>query len=347
MRTTIVPRRPDPSDDSPGGLPPAPGPPRPPARSPSAAALFLLVGLLALALGTLAQLAARSSLPGPPSDWLRLGGQITFLAGVGLAVVGLGLLVFGPVLAGRPAAGFGTHRVMLAATGFAILLAALIGSILPLLVFAATGQRGVRNLPGFLAAAGSVGVALYAVAYFRFIRPGVVSADTFAFDENRLAPRLWGQVWLAHLVTGFGGGMASMLLSGLAQLALRQLGVQQTQLLEYTWIRDLPPAQFGLVWIAGAVLGPFVEEVFFRGLLFRAYLQTRGPLLAYSLSAALFALLHLNLPAFAPIFLLGLMLAFLYRRTGSLTPAVLAHAFNNGAAFLILRYADPSMVPVR
>lgn len=349
MAPNVAPDRPDSPDSPIGGRALPTRAPRRRSRPPAAAALFLIAGLLTIALGVVAQLAARSAVVGPPADVLRLAGQVVLLAGVGLAVAGLGIAVFAPVLAGpaAAAAGFGSHRVMLAATAFAILLAALIGSLAPLLVFAATGQRGVRNLPGFLAAAASVDLALYGVAYFRFIRPGVVSLDSFAFGQNRLAPRFWGRVWLAHLVTGIGGGLAAMMLSALIQQALRQFGVQQTQLLDFTWIRDLPPTQFGLIWIAGAVIAPLVEELFFRGLLFGAYLRTRGPLLAYALSATIFASLHLNPPAFPPIVLLGLVLAALYHRTGSLTPAVLAHAFNNGVAFLVLRYADPSIVPVR
>ena len=318
-------------------------PPRARTPSPSPAALLITAGLLAVASGGAVQYALRTGAVGAePGDVLRLAGQVVLLTGIALAVAGLGLLVFTPLLNGpeAAAAGFGSHRVMLAATAFAILLAALIGGLLPLLVFAVTGQRGLRNLPGFLAAAISVSVALYGVAYFRFIRPGVVPIESFGFGENRLAPRFGGHTWLAHLMTGIGGGIAVMILSGFVQLALRQFGVQQTQLLDFTWIRELPPNQFGLVWVMGAVVGPLVEEIFFRGLLFRAYLRTRGPILAYALSATLFALLHLNLAALPPILVLGLLLAWLYQRTGSLTPSVIAHAFNNGVAFLVLRYAD-------
>jgi membrane protease YdiL (CAAX protease family) len=48
---------------------------------------------------------------------------------------------------------------------------------------------------------------------------------------------------------------------------------------------------------------------------------------------------HLNLPALLPIFVVGLFLAFLYHRTGSVFPGIVAHAFNNTIAFIVLYFA--------
>ena len=63
-------------------------------------------------------------------------------------------------------------------------------------------------------------------------------------------------------------------------------------------------------------------------------------------SSLIFSPLHLNPPAAPALFVLGLLLAAIYHRTGSLTPAVIAHGFNNGVAFLALRYVDsPAVTP--
>jgi len=55
------------------------------------------------------------------------------------------------------------------------------------------------------------------------------------------------------------------------------------------------------------------------------------------LTSALFASLHFldvyNVPG---IFLMGLVLAWLCRRTGSVLPAIVAHAINNGTALAML-----------
>ena len=43
-----------------------------------------------------------------------------------------------------------------------------------------------------------------------------------------------------------------------------------------------------------------------------------------------------------PILLTGLLLARLYRATGTLVPGIIAHAANNATAFAILFFALPS-----
>jgi CAAX protease family protein len=296
-------------------------------------------GVLACGLGlTVLQLTNLGALPAEAGRLPRIVAQVVILSGFGLATVGLGLAVFAPVAAGPgPAArGYGTHRVMLVVTAFATLSGALVGNLLPLLILLPSGQREPKTLPSFLLAAVSVSAVLLAVAYLRFIRPGVVGWPQFGFGRNLQSARFGGLVWLAHLLTGIGGGLLVILLSLVVQVGLWLLGVRQTQLDDFTWVRSLPPSGFLLVWLAGSVLAPLSEEVFFRGLIFGSYYRVKGPLVAYTVSALVFALLHLNLPAIPPIFVLGLVLAWLYRRTGSLTPCVVAHGLNNGLAFLML-----------
>jgi membrane protease YdiL (CAAX protease family) len=261
-------------------------------------------------------------------------------------LVGLGVDVFRPVLRGRPAAaaGFGSHRVILSTTLLAVLLAALLGSTLPIAVLGLTGQRSLQTVPGFLTAAVSVSGVLLGVAYFRFIRPGVLPPGWFGFGRNRFAPKFLNQVWLAHLVTGLFGWLLILLLSAAIQVVLRSAGVEQTQLRAYQWVRELPLSQFVLVVLAGAVLAPFAEEVYFRGIVFRSYLETHGPAVAYFASALVFAMLHLDLAALPPILVLGLVLAWLFRLTASLTPSVIAHGLNNTVAFLVL-YFGPEGLP--
>jgi membrane protease YdiL (CAAX protease family) len=275
---------------------------------------------------------------------IRPFAQVALLGAIALATVGLGLMVFSPILGGDAAADFGSHRVLMGTTAFAVLLAVLIGNVVPLFLLG-LGERSLRTVPGFLAAALSVGGVLLGVAYLRFVRPGVVQVAVFGFDRNRLAPRFLNQVWLAHLATGLGGWLLVLLLSGSTQALMRQVGIEQTQLRDFTWVRTLQPIEFGLVLLAGAVIGPLAEEVFFRGVIFRAYVLTRGPLVAYPLSSVVFALLHLNLPAFPPIVVLGMVLAWLYRSTGSLTPGALAHGMNNGVAFMVLYLAPQGLTP--
>lgn len=74
------------------------------------------------------------------------------------------------------------------------------------------------------------------------------------------------------------------------------------------------------------VWGPFSEELFFRGFLLTALAPIIGPFRASVASAALFAGVHVFPSTLIPIFLIGLVLAWLYLRTRSLWQPFLAHA---------------------
>ena len=76
--------------------------------------------------------------------------------------------------------------------------------------------------------------------------------------------------------------------------------------------------------------------MFFRGYVFRTFARDRGRVWAYTYSAALFSVTHANLSAAVPIFVLGLMLAYIFERSGSLIPGIVAHGVNNAIAFGLL-----------
>jgi hypothetical protein len=90
-----------------------------------------------------------------------------------------------------------------------------------------------------------------------------------------------------------------------------------------------------LTVLAVVVLAPIAEEVFFRGVVFNAWLREGGRTYAYVGSAALFAVIHLTLVLIIPIFLLGLALAWIYQRTGSLLAPIAMHATVNGISVAI------------
>jgi uncharacterized protein len=77
------------------------------------------------------------------------------------------------------------------------------------------------------------------------------------------------------------------------------------------------------------LLAPFLEEMLFRGIILRSFLQQYPRQRAFLYSAALFGLAHLNIYQFAVGFLGGLVLAWLYERTRSLWPCILLHGAYN------------------
>ncbi len=82
-------------------------------------------------------------------------------------------------------------------------------------------------------------------------------------------------------------------------------------------------------------IAPFVEEFFFRGFLYKALKNGMGVWPGALASGALFSLIHLKPIYFVPLMTLGVILALLYQRTGSIWPCIALHAANNALAFAV------------
>ncbi len=85
--------------------------------------------------------------------------------------------------------------------------------------------------------------------------------------------------------------------------------------------------------ISIVLVAPLAEELLFRGALERHLLrQGHSAAFAIVVSSAFFAVVHGN-PAQIPFaFLIGMLLAWLYYRTGSVVPGVMCHVVNNSLA---------------
>ena len=90
------------------------------------------------------------------------------------------------------------------------------------------------------------------------------------------------------------------------------------------------PSVMAVTVLEYVVFAPIFEEFAFRGLLF-AMLRRRFEFLPAALiSASLFALAHgYSLIGFLSVFWSGFLWAWIYERTGSLIPGMVAHATNN------------------
>jgi CAAX protease family protein len=100
---------------------------------------------------------------------------------------------------------------------------------------------------------------------------------------------------------------------------------------------DVLIAVAAVVMIVG--LAPIAEESFFRGFLF-AGLRSRWSLVpAAVVSGLIFGLVHAptGITTVVPLAVLGVALCWLYDRTGSLWPCVIAHAINNGLALALIK----------
>ncbi|MGF1468837.1 MAG: cupin domain-containing protein [Sandaracinaceae bacterium] len=101
----------------------------------------------------------------------------------------------------------------------------------------------------------------------------------------------------------------------------------------------------GPLWLtlASMALVPgFSEELLFRGLLQRAF---RRPLVAVALSTLLFSAYHADPHHVIAVLPVGLYLAYLGQRSGSLALPVVAHVTNTAAAVLAGRFAPAEAAP--
>ena len=130
------------------------------------------------------------------------------------------------------------------------------------------------------------------------------------------------------------GGMVAQVMATLAVAALTM--PEQTSIFEDKQL-DESTLALALAVVSVVLIAPIAEEALFRGLLFGA-LRRRLPFIgAAGISGALFGAAHLANGDFAVAGLLaffGILLAFLYERTGSLGPPIALHMLNNALAML-------------
>jgi len=137
---------------------------------------------------------------------------------------------------------------------------------------------------------------------------------------------LWAGIGLAGLVP------LLLLNLGYHRLLVELLGLEPESLREQ-WAGQ----GYGLtaVVLVVCVMPGIFEELAFRGLIQGAFERILGPVKAVTLAAALFAVIHRNLVSAPILFLLGVFLGELRRRSGSLYPSILVHFAHNLAVVLL------------
>jgi membrane protease YdiL (CAAX protease family) len=182
-------------------------------------------------------------------------------------------------------------------------------------------------------------VSMLLVAWLLVFRPGALAA----------LPSLPGRDPGGALRAGLGWGLlawlgatavsaASAWLLDLVGVDIEAQAAEQAIALVDPWV----------VVVAFVIMAPIAEEVFFRGVVFNAWLREGGRRWAFIGSSALFALIHLSLVLLVPLFLLGLALAWVYQRSGNLLAPIAMHATVNGisvALALLVRF-DVVRLPV-
>lgn len=155
-------------------------------------------------------------------------------------------------------------------------------------------------------------------------------------------PRAWlpliktAAIWLLVLFPFLcvGNFLWQLLLSTLVQLQWIQPLKQQSIISAFL---ESPNGLYTLILSCNALLlAPFLEELVFRGGIYRFFKgQLRGSY-ASVLSAFLFAILHGNTLSFLPLWILGWWLNTLYEKTGSIWSPIVLHSLFNANSLLLL-----------
>jgi membrane protease YdiL (CAAX protease family) len=203
-----------------------------------------------------------------------------------------------------------------------------------LAVLAATGAFDDRG--GIEAALEGPGVVL----------AGVASTGVAAMAGAALAAAVGGRGFralglrrasLRWLLVGLGVGIGAMLVNRVVVLLyVWATGDASNPQAGFAETADGTLAQFALMVLLGGLFVPFAEELLFRGVLY-GWLRRWGVVVATAASAVVFGLFHLAPVLLIPTILIGAVNAVLYERSGSIWPAVAAHAANNVVLFMIAR----------
>lgn len=170
-------------------------------------------------------------------------------------------------------------------------------------------------------------------------RPGLPEMDT---TRSMLTTLTCGAKALGLSLKGWRrnlpGGILLYLLAFPLILSAGQLVEYTTRVLNGTpqhqevitrFLKETSPGIVTFMLFFAALFGPFTEEVLFRGFLQPALREAVGAWKAIFLSAFLFAFVHLNVYVFLQIFLLGLVLAYLFEKTGTLLSPIFIHMLHN------------------
>jgi membrane protease YdiL (CAAX protease family) len=215
-----------------------------------------------------------------------------------------------------------TGRVVLQGFLFSFFLQALVFGVFP----------EIKTAPAFVQVALMLsvyqGVIVYMI-YHHFHRVRVPESEALGMGGWRLHDATWGLVgycmvlplvWLAMLLT---------------EGAFDALGWEwkPQQMVQWIQVESSAGQSLALLALIGFV-GPFLEEVIFRGAVFPLFCRKFGSLPGLLLQGVLFSVIHLHLGSLVPLFLLGVLLGLVYLYTQRLMACVWTHVFFNSMTLL-------------
>ena len=158
----------------------------------------------------------------------------------------------------------------------------------------------------------------------------------YVLDNKHFSPYGLGILVLVTIVMTF----ASMFAFDLPNYWNMQLTNKSTALSEFyeqimELMKTMTGGPFWSSFLVVAIFAPIFEEWLCRGMVLRGLLTKMKPVWAIVVSALFFALIHGNPWQALNAFLIGLVMGYVYFKTGSLLLTMLIHFVNNGSAVIM------------
>ena len=171
-------------------------------------------------------------------------------------------------------------------------------------------------------------------------RKNMIFDPGYVLDNKHFEPYGLGMMILITVLMTF----AAMFAFDLPNYWNVQLTNKSSILAEfYEWftemMKELTGGPFWSSFLTVAIFAPIFEEWLCRGMVLRGLLTKMKPVWAIVISALFFAVIHANPWQALNAFLIGLVMGYVYYKTGSLLLTMIIHFVNNGTS-VILSHID-------
>ncbi len=217
--------------------------------------------------------------------------------------------------------------------------------LLLLLVCVSVATAGLREVIGSALSSETSNAILMAVGYL-FCGACTIALIVYRIGRHRRVWELLGLKWhrvaacVGQGIAGFGVAVALLVitLSVLGQFGIERIVPLAPKAPLEMFLETRSPLTFAVYFLLVGILAPVVEELIFRGFVYPGLRRMMTVPAAALASALVFAAVHVAVPvgSLLAITLIGVVLAYLYERSGSLIAPMITHAMYNSFVFLLL-----------
>ena len=167
-------------------------------------------------------------------------------------------------------------------------------------------------------------------------RKNMIFDAGYTLDNRHFSPYSFALIILVTVVMTF----AAMFVFDLPNYWNMQLTNRSSILSEFydmmiEMMKQMTGGPFWSSFLVVAIFAPIFEEWMCRGMVLRGLLTKMKPVWAIVISALFFAVIHANPWQALNAFMIGLLMGYVYYKTGSLILTMIMHFVNNGTSVIL------------